>query len=161
MDQLKIDRGSRTDKTREATARRRPWVRPSRLDAPPAPAGYDYRWIRAEVNGHVDKQHVYGKLREGYELVRIEEVPEEYRDMLPTVDDGKYQGVVSVGGLMLAKIPLETKAERNAYYAKAARDQLQAVDNDMMRENAHSSMRINDPERTSRVSFNAPRKGEG
>jgi hypothetical protein len=77
------------------------------------------------------------------------------------VDDGKYQGVVSVGGLMLAKIPLETKAERNAYYAKAARDQLQAVDNDMMRENAHSSMRINNPERTSRVSFNAPRDSEG
>ena len=161
MDELKIDRGSRTEKTREATARRRPWVRPSRLAAPPPPPGYDYRWIRSEVNGHVDKQHVYGKLREGYELVRIEEVPEEYRDMLPTVDDGKYQGVIAVGGLMLAKIPKETKAERTAYFDKAARDQLQAVDNDMMRENAHSSMRINNPERTSRVSFNAPRNGEG
>jgi hypothetical protein len=100
---------------------------------------------------------VFGKLREGYELVRIEEVAEEYRDFLPTVDDGKYQGVVAVGGLMLAKIPLETKAERNAYYEQRSKEQLQAIDNDMMRENAHSSMRINNPERDSRVTFNAPR----
>ena len=154
---FKIDRSPRSGKDREATARRRPWARPSRLDAPPAPDGYAYRWIRSEVNGFSDKQHVFGKLREGYELVRIEEVAEEYRDFLPTVDDGKYKGVVAVGGLMLAKIPLETKAERNAYYEQRSKEQLQAIDNDMMRENAHSSMRINNPERDSRVSFNAPR----
>jgi hypothetical protein len=58
---------------------------------------------------------------------------------------------------MLAKIPLETKAERNAYFLQKARDQIQAIDNDMMRENAHGSMRINNPERDSRVTFSGPR----
>lgn len=156
-DKLTIDRASRGADTREATVRRRPWVRPSRLDAPPAPTGYKHRWIRAEVNGHDDKQHVFGRLREGYELVRIDEVSEEYRDMLPSIEDGRHAGVVAVGGLMLARIPEETAAERNDFYQSKARDQLVAVDNEMMRENAHNSMRIQAPERSSSTSFGGSR----
>ena len=124
--------------------------------APPAPPGYKHRWIRAEVNGYDDKQNVYGRLREGYEMVRIEEVPEEYRGMLPTIEDGKHAGVISVGGLILARIPEETVNERNDYFRKKAQDQLLAVDNEMMRENAHSTMRIQAPERSSRTTFRQP-----
>jgi hypothetical protein len=105
------------------------------------------------VNGHLDKQNVYGRLREGYELVRLEELPEEYQGMMPTVDDGKHAGVVSVGGLLLARVPDETIAERNEYYRRKAQEQLHAVDNEMMRENAHSTMRIQSPERSSRTTF--------
>jgi hypothetical protein len=146
-----IDRAPRA--SREKEARRKPWAPPSRLDAPPAPAGYKHRWIRAEINGFEDKQHVYGRLREGYELVRNEDLPEEYRDTLPTLEDGKHAGVVSVGGLMLARIPEETVEERNQYFQRKAQDQMQAVDNELMRENAHSSMRIQNPERSSRTTF--------
>jgi len=123
---------------------------------PPAPEGFQHRWIRSEVNGFDDRQNIYGRLREGYELVRLEELPEEYQGMLPTIEDGKHAGVVSVGGLMLARIPLETVEERNAYFAQKARDQLIAVDNEMLRENAHSSMRIQSPERSSRTTFRKP-----
>jgi hypothetical protein len=123
------------------------------LDAPPAPEGFQHYWIRAEINGHEDKQHVFGRLREGYELVRAEELPEEYRDTMPTIEDGRHAGVVSVGGLILARIPNETLKERNAYYNRKAQDQMSAVDNEMMRENAHSSMRIEAPQRTSRTTF--------
>ena len=151
---LTIDRASRG--SREKEVRRRPWTPPSRLDAPPAPEGFEHRWIRAEVNGFDDKQNVYGRLREGYELVRIEELPEEYQGFLPTIEDGKHAGVVSVGGLLLARIPNETVEERNAYFAKKAQDQLIAVDNELLRENAHSSMRIQAPERSSRTSFRKP-----
>jgi len=146
-----IDRAPRA--SREKEARRKPWAPPSRLDAPPAPAGYKHRWIRAEINGFEDKQHVYGRLREGYELVRNDDLPEEYRDTLPTLEDGKHAGVVSVGGLMLARIPEETVEERNQYFQRKAQDQMQAVDNELMRENAHSSMRIQNPERSSRTTF--------
>jgi len=146
-----IDRASRT--TRDKEARRKPWAPPSRLDAPPAPAGFKYRWIRSEINGFEDKQNVYGRLREGYELVRNEDLPEEYRNTMPTIEEGRNTGVVSVGGLLLALIPEETVAERNAYFQSKARDQLNAVDNEMMRENAHSSMRIQNPERSSRTTF--------
>jgi hypothetical protein len=148
---LTIDRAPRT--TREKDARRKPWAPPSRLDAPPAPPGFKHRWIRAEINGFDDKQHVYGRLREGYELVRNEELDQEYRDTLPTIEDGKHAGVISVGGLLLARIPEETVAERNAHYARKAQDQIKSVDNELMRENAHSTMRIQNPERNSRTTF--------
>jgi len=59
---------------------------------------------------------------------------------------------------MLAKIPLETVAERNAYYNKRAKDLQDAVDQDLLRENAHSSMTIGKPDRQSRVTFGGPRK---
>lgn len=148
---VSIDRAPRA--SREKEVRRKPWTPPSRLDAPPAPEGYHHRWIRAEINGFEDKQHIYGRLREGYELVRNEELPEEYRDSLPTIEDGRHAGVVSVGGLLLARIPNETVKERNEYFARKAQDQMSAVDNEMMRENAHSSMRIQNPERSSRTTF--------
>jgi len=61
--------------------------------------------------------------------------------------------VVAVGGLMLARIPNETLAERNAHYNRKAQDQIQAVDNELMRENAHSTMRIQAPERSTRTTF--------
>jgi hypothetical protein len=151
QDKLTIDRAPRA--SREKDSRRKPWTPPSRLDAPPAPKGFQHRWIRSEINGFEDKQHVYGRLREGYELVRNEELPEEYRNTLPTIEDGKHAGVVSVGGLLLARIPEETLAERNAHYVGKAREQSQAVDNELMRENAHSTMRIQSPERSSRTTF--------
>ena len=153
-EKITIDKAPRVSRDKET--RRRPWTPPSRLDAPPAPPGYKHRWIRAEVNGYDDKQNVYGRLREGYEMVRIEEVPEEYRGMLPTIEDGKHAGVISVGGLILARIPEETVNERNDYFRKKAQDQLLAVDNEMMRENAHSTMRIQAPERSSRTTFRQP-----
>ena len=152
-EKLTIDRAARTATTREKDARRKPWKPPSRLDTPPPPEGYGYRWIRAEVNGFSDRQNVYSSMREGYELVRLEELPEEYQAMLPTIEEGKHAGVVSVGGLLLAKIPNETAEERNVYFRQRARDQMMAVDNEMMRENAHSTMRIETPERSSRTTF--------
>ena len=155
-EKVTIDRASRSADSRDKESRRKPWRPPSRLDAPPAPDGTQYRWIRAEVNGQLDNQNVYSKMREGYELVRPENVPEEYRGLLPTMDDGKHAGVISVGGLLLAKIDKQTVEERNAYFRQKAQEQLMAVDNEMMRENAHSSMRIQTPERSSRTTFRQP-----
>jgi hypothetical protein len=153
VDKVKFERSSRTGETRAKSAQRKPWAPPSRLDAPPAPEGYQYRWIRAEIQGFEDKQNVYTKLREGYELVHQEELPEDCRDTMPAVDEGRHKGIVGVGGLLLAKIPKETVVERDTYYRQRARDQIEAVDNNMMKENAHSSMRFQNPERNTRISF--------
>jgi hypothetical protein len=98
--------------------------------------------------------NVAGKLREGYELVRAEDHPDF---VIPSVDDGRHAGVIGVGGLLLAKIPNEIAEERNAYYQGRTRDQLQAVDNELQKTNAHASMRINNPERQSRVTFGGPK----
>jgi hypothetical protein len=159
MSDVKIPTLSRTPREAESRAkstRRKPWAPPSRLDAPPAPPGYKHRWIRAEAGGVEDRTNVAGKIREGYELVRGDEYPDYH---VPTVEDGRHAGVISVGGLLLARIPEETVAERNAHYRTRANDQLQAADNELMKANAHSSMVITRPARQSRVSFGGGSKG--
>ena len=151
-----IDRSPRAAQTREKTeAKRKPWAPPSMLDAPPAPDGYKHRWIRAETRGFDDRKNISAKLREGWELVRKDEYPDFEA---PVLDSGKYEGVFGVGGLLLARIPVETIKERTDYFNKRNQDQMQAVDQDMMRENSHSTMTINKPERQSRVTFGGPRK---
>lgn len=151
-----LDRTPRANKTREKTASRRPWAPPSMLDAPPAPEGFAHRWIRAEARGFDDTKNISARLREGWELVRRDEYPDFEA---PTIESGKYEGVFGVGGLLLARIPLETVAERNEYYSSQSKDQMDAVDMDMMRENSHSTMRIGNPDRQSRVTFGGTRKG--
>ena len=47
---------SRESETREKTSQRKPWAPPSQLDAPPAPAGFTHRWIRAESVGQMDQK---------------------------------------------------------------------------------------------------------
>ncbi len=63
--------------------------------------------------GFQDTKNITGRLREGYELVRSEEV--ENASDYPVVDDGKYKGVVGVGGLLLAKVPEEIAKQRQEY----------------------------------------------
>ena len=48
--------------------------------------------------------------------------------------------------------------ERSDYFNQRNADQMEAVDHDMMRENSHSSMTINKPDRQTRVTFGGPQK---
>ena len=139
---------SRESKTREKTSRRKPWAPPTSLDAPPAPSGFKHRWIRAEVVGQLDNKNVSARLREGWEFVRADEYPSEE---WPQLDSGKYEGVIAVGGLMLARIPEETVNERNAYFHQLTKDKDEAIANDPLKDQ-HPSMPISS-ERSSRVSF--------
>ena len=150
-----VKRTSRAETTREKSVRRKPWAPPSMLDAPPAPDGYIHRWIRAETRGFNDSKNISAKMREGWELVRKDEYPDFEA---PVVDSGKYEGVFGVGGLLLARIPNETVAERTDYFSQRNADQMTAVDQDMMRENAHSTMTISKPDRQSRVTFGGSQK---
>jgi len=113
MDTEKIDRAPRATKTRAAKPRRKPWQPPSMLDAPSPPEGYVHRWIRAEVRGFDDRKNVSARIREGWELVRKEEYPEFEA---PTIDSGRYEGVFGVGGLLLARIPVEIVDERTDFF---------------------------------------------
>ena len=124
-------RAPRSTQTREKETRRKPWAPPSRLDAPEPPAGYVHRWIRTAMRGEDDKTNVHTKLREGWEPVRADEHP-GYE--APTIEDGKYAGVIGNGGLMLCRIPIETANERNEYYGTRTREAMAAVDQDLMKE---------------------------
>ena len=145
---------SRANQTRSKSERPKVWVPPSSLDAPPAPDGFRYRWIRAEVAGFQDTKNITGRLREGYELVRAEEV--ENAGDYPVLEDGKYKGVIGVGGLLLAKVPNEIAQQRQDYMTGRHQDRDQAVKNDLMKEQ-DSRMPIN-VERQSRVTFGGTKK---
>ena len=146
----KLNRSVRDSDTRETTTRRKPWAPPSKLEAPEAPAGYKHRWIRSALRGEDDKMNVNAKLREGWEPVRADEYP-EMAGKYPTIDDGQHAGVIGVGGLMLARIPEETVQERTEYFREQTRNQMDSVDQNLMREQ-HPSMPIHN-DRKSRVTF--------
>ena len=151
-DEKKVEENNRTPRSAETRAKdtaRKPWRPPSMLDTPPAPEGYTYRWIRAELVGEEDRKNVMSRMREGFELVRSEEIQDFD---LPSMDDGRHAGVVARGGLLLAKIPNETRDERNAYFNDRAKLQQDAVDNDLMKESDPSSPMLK-PQRTTSVTF--------
>lgn len=152
---MMTDRTKREENTRATSTRRKPWSPPSRLEAPKAPAGYRQRWIRTNIRGEEDQMNVHAKLREGWEPVRADEYPDSD---FSTITEGKHTGVIGQGGLILARIPEETALERNDYYRGRTRNQMTAVDENLMKE-SHPSMPIQ-KERQSRVTFGGNRKGE-
>ena len=152
-DTNKTVKTSRVSETRVKNEKPKVWTPPSSLDAPPAPDGYRHRWIRAESMGQEDSRNMSGKIRSGWDLVRADEYPnEDY----PSVSDGKYAGVIGVGGLVLARIPEELAKQREAYYSQMNADRNEALENDLMKEQ-HPSMPINQ-ERQTRVTFGGSKK---
>ena len=147
------DKTSRASSTRSKTERPKVWTPPSSLDAPPAPDGFRHRWIRAESLGFSDTKNVSARLREGFELVRADEYPDS---QYPVITDGKYAGVIGVGGLLLARISEEIAKQRAAYIESLSKGQDEAVEHDLMKEQ-HKSMPIN-VERQSRVTFGGTKK---
>ena len=122
---------SRAAVTRSKTERPKEYKPPSSLDAPPAPDGFRHRWIRAESLGFNDTKNIHGRLRSGYELVRADEYDSQE---FPTVLDGKYAGVIGVGGLLLARIPEELAQSRVDYQKRQTEGQDEAVENDLLKD---------------------------
>ena len=150
MTNKKIDSRASQTKVQE---QKKVWTPPSSLDAPPAPDGFKHRWIRAESMGYDDSSNMSAKLRSGFELVRADEYSEvDY----PQVQDGKYKGVIGVGGLLLARIPEEIVEARKEYFEQQTKERNDAIENDLMKEQ-HPSMPINS-DRHTRVTFGGTKK---
>ena len=150
-----IETTPRAATTREKSIRPTEWKPPSLLDAPPPPEGFIHRWIRAEMLGQEDKPNFTKRMREGYEPVRADEFP---HFECAVIDEGRYKGIIGVGGLILARLPVEVAESRKKYFAHKTASQMTAVDNDLMREQ-HPSMPISQ-ERSSRVSFGGSNSNE-
>ena len=149
-DKIKTPRASQS---REKDKRPTTWTPPSSLDAPPAPDGYRHRWIRAESMGQDDSKNMSGKIRSGWELVRADEYPDhDY----PSLNEGRYAGVIGVGGLLLARIPEEIALQIDEYYAKQNKAKEEAVDTNLLKEQ-HPSMRFS-KENDTRVTFGGTKK---
>ena len=144
---------SRASQTREKTSQKKVWSPPSALDAPPAPTGFRHRWIRVESLGFQDTKNVAGRIRSGYELVRADEYPDT---QYPSDTEGRYAGIIGVGGLLLARIPEEIALQIDAYYKKQNDAKEEAVDNNLMKEQ-HPSMKFQ-KESNTRVTFGGTKK---
>jgi len=102
--------------------------------------------------GQEDRSNVSKRLREGWELVRGTDLPQEFA--LPTLDEGRHTGIVYNDGLLLAKIPVETKQERNAYYESQTARTKEALDNNAFNESRRDSRYVQyDAKRESNVTF--------
>jgi hypothetical protein len=149
-DKIKTTRASQS---RAKDKRPTTWTPPSSLDAPPAPDGFRHRWIRTEVLGFDDTKNMSGKMRSGWELVRADEYPDS---QYPTDTQGRYAGIIGVGGLLLARIPEEIALQIDAYYKKQNDAKEEAVENNLMKEQ-HPSMKFQ-KESNTRVTFGGTKK---
>ena len=149
VDDTTTDRAPRSADSREKSSRKKPWQPPSLLAAPTPPPGYVYRWLRESMVGVEDKANMSKRIREGWEPVKAEDHPDF---QAPTIDEGRHAGIIGVGGLLLAKMPVETVEERRAYYRQMSSDQMEAVDSNLMRE-SNSIMPIDKPNRQTKITF--------
>ena len=152
MENEKI-RTSRASQTRAKSELKKVWTPPNSLDAPPAPTGYRHQWLRSEILGQMDTKNIASSLREGWELVRADEYPEE---TWPTMNEGRYAGGIGQGGLVLARIPEEIALQIDAYYKKQNEDKEEAVETNLLKEQ-HPSMRFS-KESNTRVTFGGTKK---
>lgn len=126
------NRLARDVQTRSESERPKSWQRPETLPQPDKQPGYAYRWIRVAMIGQNDAKNVSAKLREGWEPVSIDEQP-KFRMLIDP--NSRFKDNIEIAGLLLCKMPEEFVGQRTAYYAKVTKDNMDAVDNNFMREN--------------------------
>lgn len=145
MAENRIDRNL---ETREKKARRASWKQPDVLPVPNREPGYSYHWVRVSTLGKDDPRNITSKLREGWEPVKASDHPEIAMGM---AEHDRFKDNIVIGGLMLCKIPSEIMQERNEFYKTQTASQMNAVDNNFMRENDPRMPLFR--ERSSKVSF--------
>jgi hypothetical protein len=134
---------------RESEKRTATWAPPTVLPVPEQQDGYSFRWVRTAMRNEPDNMNFSRKLREGWEPVRIDDHPE--LKVLPDIDT-RFEGNVVVGGLMLCKIATEILDQKRAYNESQAATQVEAVENNYLREQ-DARMPMLPSERSTRVTF--------
>ena len=137
-------RTPRNLESRELFERPTSWKPPSLLPDPDPVEGWTFRWVRKSMYGETDASNLSKKLREGYEPVKIADHPELHIM-------GNDKGEAEFGGLILCKIPTEFIQQKNAYYERQTGQQMESVDNSLMRESDPRMPIFN--ERRSNVTF--------
>jgi len=126
------NRKPREIETRQQSVRPEAWKPPELLPEPDKQAGFAYRWIRVSTLNNADPRNLSAKLREGWEPVRAEEQP---KFQLLIDPNSRFKDNIEIGGLLLCKTPDEFVRQRNEYYKIQGDQQMDAVDNTLMRQN--------------------------
>lgn len=144
-----VDRTSRDQNARANAQRRGSWKPPNLLPDPNPKDGVVYRWIRTATLGNTDATNVSTRMREGWEPVPAEDVPE----LQIMVDKNtRFPGNVEVGGLLLCRNSVENSEDRRRYYESVAQNQIRAADQALMRE-SDPRMPIHRPDRRSHTTW--------
>jgi hypothetical protein len=142
-------RKSRELETRAADFyRAESWQKPETLPMPNPRPGWVHRYIRISTLGTSDPGNISAKLREGFEPVKADEYPEL---MMHSIVDGRFKGGIEIGGLVLCRIPEEFLKQRDQYYSRQNKTQMESVDQSFMRESHPNMPKFS--ERRSEVSF--------
>lgn len=126
------NRLSRELESRVVSERPKQWAPAELLPEPDKQPGFSYRWIRVATLDKADPRNLSGKLREGWEPVKVNEQP---KFQLLIDPNSRFKDNIEIGGLLLCKTPSEFVEQRNSHYANQTQAQTAAVDNGLMREN--------------------------
>jgi hypothetical protein len=110
----------------------RPWEPPSNLAAPPARPGYGQKWVRVAIRNEDDATNVSKAFREGWAPRRADTAPADFRP--PTISHGEFAGCIGVHGMILCEMPETRIAQRKSYYEGRTRQQTQAIEQDLLRD---------------------------
>jgi hypothetical protein len=125
------NRLTRELETRMQQERPKQWAPAETLPEPDKQPGFAYRWIRVSTMNQADPRNLSGKLREGWEPVKVSEQP---KFQLLIDPDSRFKDNIEIGGLLLCKTPEEFVQQRSNYYANQTDAQTIAIDNSFMRE---------------------------
>ena len=126
------NRTARDLESRDTTQRKAAWTPPETLPSPKPQPGWVFRWIRTSMMGQADPTNTSAKFREGWSAVKATDHPEL---MLHSDPNSRFKDNIEIGGLLLCKAPEEMMQQRNEYYAKQNKSQMEAVDNNFMKSN--------------------------
>tara|TARA_B100000902_G_scaffold350584_1_gene359977 strand:+ start:7600 stop:8064 length:465 start_codon:yes stop_codon:yes gene_type:complete len=146
----KSNRSPRSVEKRENEVRNQDWTPANLLPDPHPKDGISFKWIRVSSMGVADPTNYSKKIREGWQPVPIEEVPELAHLVIDP--NPKFEGKLEVGGLLLCKMPSSMTKQRNDHYLQNSKDAQSSVDNNLMKE-SNPRMPMDKPTNTSRVSF--------
>jgi hypothetical protein len=125
------NRLTRELENRAQVERPKQWAPAETLPEPDKQPGFAYRWIRVSTMNQADPRNLSGKLREGWEPVKVSEQP---KFQLLIDPNSRFKDNIEIGGLLLCKTPEEFVQQRSDYYANQTDAQTVAIDNSFMRE---------------------------
>lgn len=99
------------------------------LETPPPSRGFWYTWVRTHIGSETDGRNYAAMYRQGYRPVFAGEVEDFYApDTRTDVPNAVGKAVVSVKDMVLMKMPLKMKKQRDAYYRGQAAQQIADID---------------------------------
>lgn len=128
---MATNRLTRELESRAEVERPKQWAPAETLPEPDKQPGFAYRWVRISTLDKADPRNLSGKLREGWEPVKVSEQP---KFQLLIDPNSRFKDNVEIGGLLLCKTPEEFVEQRNKHFDAQTQAQTTAIDNSFMRE---------------------------